>query len=339
MTTQQDSSLGIKKETTYGTPATPDHFYEYLNEDFDYMPTFVDGQGMHVGRTVKAADRRVVGKEEASGSVENELFGKGLGALFEAAMGTAVSTVITGAAFQQLFTPTTSDFLPSYTIQVGIPPLGGGAANPQTYAGCVCSGFDLSAKNGAIPTVKFHFLGKSMDTSTGLTAPSYPTANPLFSFIHGSLVTGSITAPTTTALAAGGTSVADIRDAAFTWSNSLDSNGFNFGSAGQRTRKPALGDRSGSGTLTAEYDNNTLRDAWKAQTDLALVLTFATTTAITGATFPTIQFYFPDIRLDGEMPKPASGDVITQSIPFTLLDNRVAAAPFYVAIVTAETAI
>lgn len=341
MTTQGDASVGIKKETTYGTVATADHFPEFLNEDFNWNPTFGQGGGLRVNRVVGAADRRVLLKEESSGSVEIELFSKGLGAWFEAALGTATSTLVTGSAYQQVFTPTTTDYLPSYTIQVGVPPLGGGAANPQTYAGMICSGFELTAGNTAIPTVKFNFNGKSMDTSTALTAPSYPTGNQLFSFINGAItIGGTVTPPTTTVLASGGTTVADIQDFALTWSNELDDSGFNLGGTpGQRNRKPAVGVRQGSGTVTAEYDSNTLRDAYKNQTDLALVLTFQGTVAISGSNYPTLQVVIPDIRLEGEMPKPNGGKVITQSIPFTVLDNRVAASPIYVAIVTAETAI
>lgn len=339
MSTQQDASLGIKKESSYGTIGTADHFYEYLTEDFDWSPTFANGKGMRVGKIVQAADRRVLVKEESGGSVELELFTKGMGALFEAALGTAVSTLITGSSYQQLITPTTGDFLPSYTVQVGVPILGGSPA-AQTYAGQVCEGFELDAKNGDIPTVKFTFRGKSMDTSTALTSPSYPASNALYTFVNGAItIGGSLTLPTTTALATGGTAVADVREATISWTNGLDDNGFNLGSQGQRTRKPAIGDAGGSGKLTLEYDSNTMRDAFKSQTDLALVLTFQSTVAISGSNYPTVQIVIPDIRLDGEMPKPNAGDVITQDVPFTVLDNRVSASAFYVVIVTAETAI
>lgn len=340
MTTQQDASIGLKEEVTFGTAVVPDHFPEFTSEDFDWNPTFTKTSGMRVGRVVGAADRRVLTKEEPSGSIELEAYTKGLGILFRAALGTSTSTLITGTSYQQLFTPTTTDYLPSYTVQVGVPPLGGGAASAQTYDGMVCSGFELTVGNTAIPSLKFNFLGQSLSTATAYTAPSYPASMEVFSFVGGSIkLGGSVTVPTTTALATGGTAAANVREVQFTWSNELDGNGWNLGSAGQRTRKPALGERIGTGTLTVEYDSDTLRDAFKNQTDLALVLNFATTTAISGANFPTLQLTIPDIRLDGEMPKPNAGDVITQTIPFTVLDNRTAASPLYVAIVTAETAI
>lgn len=338
MTTQQDAQIGFKKETTFKTAVTVDSFAEFVEEDFNWNPEFADAVGMRYGRRVKAADRRVLVKESSDGSFTQELLTKGHGKLFEAALGTGVSTVASGAAYQQLFTPAVDDFLPSYTIQKGVPLLGG-AGSPMTFAGCVCSGFELTAGNAELPTIKWNWLGAAVSTATALATASYTSGTQLLSFVHGSLrVGGSVTVPTTTALAVGGTTAANIRDISLTYENGLDENGWFLGSA-QRGRKPALGERSISGTMTAEYDSTVLRDAYLNQTDLALVLTFAHTTAITGAYYPTIQITIPNIRLDGELPKAAGGDVVTQSIDFTGLDNRTAAHPMYVAIVTAETAI
>jgi hypothetical protein len=204
----------------------------------------------------------------------------------------------------------------------------------------VCSGFELTVGNAALPSIKFNFMGKDFDTETALAVPSYVADNELLSFTSASLrVGGTVVVPTATALATGGTDAANVRDINFTLDNGLDSNGFNIGGAGRRTRKPALGLRKGTGTLTAEYDSNTLRDAYANQEDLALVLDFTSEVAIDTDVNPTLEIVIPNIRLEGELPKANGGDVITQSIGFTMLDGRVAAEPLYVAIVTAETAI
>lgn len=340
MTTQFDCTIGLLKESVYGTVVTPTKFYEFTDEDLGWRPTFVDGAATRYGMRVQASDRRVLVKDACGGSFTVEAMTKGLGALFEAALGVGTSTIIgAGPAYQQLFTPTTAG-MPSYTIQKGIPPLGGGAVVPQTYSGMVCTGWEFNVDNGAVPTFKFDFEGKNLDTSTAYTAASYPASNGLLTFVNGTVtIGGSVTVPTTTALATGGTATANVRSATFNWDNNTDKEGYNFGSAGKRGRAPVLGLRSGSGTLVVDYTDNVLRDAYLNQTDLAVVLTFAGTTAITGSTYPTIQITLPCVRLNGEMPKAAGGDVITQSIEFNVYDNRVAAEPVYVAIVTPETAI
>jgi hypothetical protein len=339
MTTQLDASIGIKKESVYGTPATVDAFFEYLEETFDDAPTYVSGKGLRVGKIMQRSDRRVLGKEATAGDITLEAFSKGLGKLFAAALGTGVSTNITGTAYQQLFTPKTADFLDSYTIQKAIPVLGG-APSQQTYAGCVCSGFELDVSNSDEVTIKFSFGGRSVDTSTAYATPSYIAANQLFAFVHASLaIGGTVVPPTTTALGSGGTNTVDISDLTITWDNGLDTAGYNFGSQGKRSRVPALGERVGTGQLTVEYDADTFRNAWNAQTDLALLLTLQLPAAITGSNFPTLQVCVPELRFEGEMPKSNKGDVVTQTIPFTILDGGVAASPLYVAIVTPETAI
>jgi len=341
MTTALDSSIGLKKETSFAEAAVPDHFFEFISEDFSWNPTFNQSTAQRYGRRVDAGDRRVLVKSEANGSLEVDMLAKGLGALFEAALGSASSAVASAPAYQQLIVPSSgNDFLPSYTIQKGIPMLGGGI-NPQTFKGCVCSGFELTVGNSGIPSLKFNWLGQDVDTSTAFQVPSYIASNQELSFVNGAIVLGgTLTVPTATALGSStGTPAADIRDINFTWDNGLDGGGFNIGGKGKRTRPPALGLRSGKGTLTAEYDNNTLRDAFLNQTDLALVLTFQAAQPIITTYYPTVQIVIPNIRLEGELPKANGGDVVTQSVGYTLLDNRTATQPLYVAIVTTETAI
>lgn len=342
MTTQLDSQIGIKKESTYGTAVTVDSFLEFTDESLDWSPTQVQGAGMRVGQIADYADRRRIGREEVGGSITVETLTKGMGKLIEAAMGAdGQSNVVTGAAYQQLFTPATSDPINSYTIQKGIPLRDGGAAQPMTFAGMVCSGFELTIPNGGLPTLTTNWVGKSVATGTALATASYATSVDQLSFVDGSItIGGSVTVPTTTALASGGTAVANIRSARITYDNGLDTEGFNLGGAGKRSRKPNLGKRSITGNIEAEFDAATLRDAWLNSTSLALVLTLQFPVAITGSTYPTLQVTIPVIRLEGELPKATQpGSVVTQSIDFTGLDGRVASAPIYVAIVTTETAI
>lgn len=341
MGTQLDAQLGFKKESVFGTGVVVDTFAEFTEESLTWMPTFAQGSGMRVGQRIDYADRRVLVKKEVGGSFTVEGLTKGLGKLVEAALGgTGTSTLVSGTSYQQLFTPTTTDYLDSYTIQKGIPPLGGGASNPVTFTGMVCSGFELSAPNAGIPSITFNWTGKDVTTATALATASYPSGVEQLSFIHGAItVGGAVTVPTTTALATGGTAAANVREVSISYDNGLDSEGFNFGSTGARTRKPALGKRSITGSMTVEYDSNVLRDAWLNQTDLAVVLTFTTTTAISAGVFPTLQIVLPVVRLEGDIPQTNGGDVVTQSIDFTVLDGRVAAHPMYVVIRTAETAI
>lgn len=340
-TTQLDCSIGMSiAESTYGTAVTATKFFEFTDESLGREPTFLQGQGLRVGSRIPRAARRTLGREMASGDFTVEACSKGLGALLMAAFGAVTSTQrATTGVYQHNFTPVAGDYLPSYTLQKGIPPLGGGAATAYTFPGSVCSAVTIACPNADLVTVQTTWNAREVQTGVAYAAPSYPTPMELFSFAKGAItIGGSPTAPTTTALATGGTAVADIRDFTVTWDNGLDDGGFNLGSSGKRARKPATGVSALTGNVTAEYDATTLRDAYVNQTDLALVLTFTGSTVIgTGSDNPGLQIYIPDIRLEGEIPKAAGGDVITQSIDFTGLDN-LSATPITVSYVSTDTA-
>lgn len=340
MTTQLDSQIGLKKESVYGTEVTPDFFPEFLASSFGWQPEFGQGMGLRVGRIMDRVDRRSLEAEVSGGSFDVEAKSKGLGKLLEAALGTSSATQVSGAAYQHLHTPKTSDYLASYTIQTGTP-LIGGAISPVTYAGAMCQGFTFTASNKADAKFTFDWLAKSKNTSTSLASASYLTGDVPFSWpgVY-CRIGGSVTVPTTTALASGGTSVTNVRDFSLEWSNGLDTEGFNMGGAGLRSRAQLLGKRTGTGTITAEFDATTYRDAYLNQTSLPLVIGFALPTAIAGSNYPTLEFTIPCLRLEGELAKPTDdGSPIVQSMDFTILDGGVAASPLYVAQVTAETTI
>lgn len=343
MTTQLDGSIGFGLETTYGTKVVPTRWFEYTDAPFDWQPTFVQGQGQRVGTFVDRAQRRVLGKSMAGGDLGLEVVSKGIGFLFQAIMGASVSTQrATTGVFQHNMTPAATDVLNSYTMQAGVPLVGGGAAQALTFPGMVGSQFQLTAANNDILKMKTSWIGRDKpDTATAYTPPSYP-ANPMeaFSFAEGAItIGGTVTAPTTTALATGGTAVATIRDFNMTYDNGLDDAGYNLGSAGLRARKPMLGKRAITGSMSAEYSDNTLRDAYLAQADLALVLTFTGLGTIgTGSDKPGLSIYVPNIRLEKEVPHNNAGDPITvQSIDWTGLDNLTATSPIFVSYVSLDT--
>jgi hypothetical protein len=343
VTTQLDSSVGISvPETTYGTAVVVTKFPEFTAEDFDWDPTFVQGSGLRVASRVPRAARRSLGKQMVTGDLTIEAPSKGLGALLLAALGAVVTTQrATTGVYQQNHTLAASDYLNSYTIQKGVPPLGGGAANPLTFAGMQCDSLELSCANSDILMCKTSWVGQSVVSTTGYAAPSYATPVELFTMVDAAIaIGGTVTPPTTTALATGGTAVADIVDFDCKVENALDDGGFNMGGGGKRVRKAAIGLSAVTGSLTAEYDANTLRDAYLNQTDLCLLITFLGQSVIgSGSDHAALQIYIPELRLEGELPKIGStdGSPIQQSIDWTALDN-LAAAPITIVYSSTDTA-
>jgi hypothetical protein len=342
MTTQLDASIGIGKETTYGTAVVTDRFFEFLDEKFEWKPTFVQGQGLRVGTRVARNDRRKLGKQEAEGEISIEAVSKGMGRLFEAALGSSVSTQIAaGPGYQQNHTLATTDPLPSYTIQKGTPTIGGGATQALTFSGAVCKSLEISCSTGDIVQIKTAWTARDVVSNIGYAAPSYPTTPELFTFVDGAItIGGTVTMPTATALATGGTTVATITDFDLTIDNKLDDGGFTIGGGGKKTRRPVVSLADVKGKLTAEYQDNVLRDAYLNQTGLAVVLTFQSSIAITAGVFPTLQIVLPMVKLEGDLPNASAGKPIMQSIDYTVLDPSVSGqAPLYVIYRTADTTI
>lgn len=312
---QSDASIGIKKETVYGTAVTVDAHLEFTSESLQKSVDYMQGQGLRVGSATDRWNRRVPGKIDASGDIVCDADSVSLAVLLEAALG-KVTTGGTGAPYGRLYTLATGDTPPSYTIQKGIPVLGGASVAPHTFSGMVCDKLTLNAANGAIVEASTSWVGKDMVTATALVTPAYPASSNLFGFFKGSIsVGGSPTLPTVTAPSTGGTAVANVRDCQVTVENNLDDNGWNFGGSGTRTRSPAYGRRKVSGQLTAEFDAMTLRDASLGNTGLGLVLDF------TAGTNERLQVVLPKIGLGSNVPNSNGGDVIVQQFDFTAFED------------------
>src|SRR3954471_21679370 len=343
MSTQLDCSIGVSPaESSYGTITTPTKFVEFTDESLDWDPTFPEGMGLRAGSRITRASRTSSTpiKQQVTGDFTVPATSKTMGWMFKAALGAVTTTQrgVTGV-FQQNHTMVTTDFLESYTIQKGLPLLGG-ATQAHTFAGMMCSSLEIACPNADIATIKPTWNGQKVDTATGYASPSYATPVELLHFGGGAItIGGSPSAPTTTALATGGTSVANIRDFTITIDNGLDDAGFNFSSAaaGKRSRNPAVGRAPITGQLTAEFDVATYRDAYLSQTNLALVFTLTGFTVIgSGSDVPALSVYCPLIRLRGELPKAAGGAVITQTMPFQVFDNE-SVTPITVSYVSLDT--
>lgn len=340
MTTQLDASIGFKKETTFGTAVTVDRFLEFTDESLDYDRSYYQGSGLRPGSRAARSGRRVLTRDGGAGDIGLEVPTKGIGTLLELLLGVGASALVSGSVYQQLFTPIGNDYLPSATIQKGIPRLGANVVDAYTFRGAVCSSFEFSASSEDVLKLKTTWKAKDVDTSIAYATPSYPSAFELFSFVGASLTLGgSVTPPTGTALATGGTAANNVRDFTLTVDNGLDGNGYNLGGGGKLTRPPAVGALDIKGKITAEYSAQTLRDAVRDQTPMALVINFVGLTEISVGQPPTLQITLPDIRLEGELPKSNAGDVIVQSIDFTAFDNLTASKPIYIAVRTADTAL
>lgn len=341
MPTQLDCSIGIKVESAYGTPVTVDQHLEFTSESLGATLEYAQSEAMRAGYRVRRARGRVLGKVMAGGNIGLEVGTKGFGTILRAALGDVTSTLVESGVYQQVHTPEAADFPPSFTLQKGVPLLGG-AVQALTYPGAMCNSIEFTATEGQVVTAETEWTAKEELDDVALATLTYPAALDLFSFVHGALVLGgTLTKPSTTALASSTASAsANVRDVKVKWSQGLDSDGHNIGGAGKRSRAQAAGWGEISGTMTVEFDAVTLYEAWRDNTPMALLLTFTHPTLIGATAYPVLQVVVPAIYLDGETPKANGGGVITQSVGFTGLDPLVSdQAPLYVVYRTTDTTV
>jgi hypothetical protein len=150
-----DAQIGYALETTVGTPATVTAFLPLLSETLGQKKTRLESSGIIAGRRVVTSDQWNGGNVTVSGSIQHELYNRGLGKLFTVMFG-AVATTGSGP-YTHTFTPgdLTGDAL---TIQVGRPATNG-TVYPFTYAGMKVTSWELACSAGEIATIGLDVTG------------------------------------------------------------------------------------------------------------------------------------------------------------------------------------
>lgn len=173
--TGMDAQIGYATETTVGTPATVTAFVPLLSETLGQDKTRLESSGIIAGRRVLTSDQWNGGNVTVSGSIQHELYNRGLGKLFTVMFG-AVST--TGAGpYTHTFTPgdLTGDAL---TVQVGRPATNG-TVYPFTYTGMKVSSWEIACAQGEIATLGLDLVGMRefayRTVSDGVTTSSSKT--------------------------------------------------------------------------------------------------------------------------------------------------------------------
>lgn len=335
MATVLDASLGFGLESPYGTAATPARWLEYSSQSMDAKPVRKQSAGYRAGSRMARANRRVTVTSGAGGDVGLDVLSKGLGLWWQCLMGAGSSTLVSTGVYQQVFT--LADTFQPFTLQAGVPRLntdGSATIDPLTYSGCTVPDFELTGGQDILK-LKTAVDAQAVTTATAYAAPSFTTGATPLHFAGASLYTGTLTAPTTTVLASAATPLANVKS----WSCKIDRKPFSdrylFGNAGKKSR-PVAGLNAPTGKLEVEYSDTVFRDAFLADTDMSLVVTY-TGGALT-AGLETFQVVIPNIRLDGQLPS-GGGEIVSMSCGFTGLDGLTAAQPLWIVVRTSDAAL
>jgi len=334
MATTQDSAIMLKKESTYKTGVTVDRSFEYLDESLDWDKNVKQGQGLRAGSRVARSARRVVPTAQGNGDFSLECISKGMGYLWELAMGSGSSTLVSGTTYQQVFT--LADTMPSATLQKQLVEVGG-TLDAYTFLGAMVSKWEFNVPNGDIANLKLSWDMGDLTTATAAATNAYPasTAN-LFHFQNATIYNGTLTAPTSTALGSAASTLASVRSFNVACNHNLSVDRFNMGGTGRKD-KPTTGLREIAGNVVVEYANTTFRDAVLNETPMCLVINLTGGALSTGN--ETLQVILPEVKFDNEIAKTNGTDLINQTMNFSVLDNLTAAQPIWVVTRTSDSAL
>jgi len=334
--------VGAVAESTYGTPVTVTHFYEFLSENFVFNPTWLDGMGLKAGQAYNRSARTVVSQSDVNGDLTMEhtigsaasAVADSMGFWWKFALGSTVTTptVVLGTAYKQNHTngSKAGQFI---TVQVGRPQISGVTVQPFTYTGVKVTDWEFSCNDNQIAQLKVTCDGQTELTSTGLAAASYPTPNGLFAFSDATSMTIGGTASTSAGetTVSGASSIGSrVNGITITGSTPMKVDRYGLGNAGLKGEPIENAIPTITGTLSTEFFSRTeLYDVFKTAGTTVLDIEFtkfdsAGNDANGVASGPNpyrLSFILPAVKFKTGSVNVTSPDVIPQSIGFQAYDD------------------
>src|SRR5258706_2847627 len=336
------AQVGAIAESTSGTAVTVTKFYEFLSENFQYVPGWLDGMGLKAGQAYNRATRTVVSQidvngdltmEHTSGEAANAV-ADSMGFWWKWALGSTLvtPTVVVGTAFKQVHTngSKAGQFL---TVQVGRPQISGVTVQPFTYTGVKVTDWEFSCNDNQIAQLKVTCDGRNESTAVGLAAASYPTPNGLFSFANATVMTIGGTASTSageTTIAGGSALGSAVNGVVITGTTPMKVDRRGLGNAGLKNEPIENAIPTITGTLTTEFFSRTeLYDVFKGAGTTPLQIDFTkfdsagndANGAAAGANPYRLSFIIPAARFKSGSVNVNSPDVIPQTIGFQAYDD------------------
>jgi hypothetical protein len=219
--------------------------------------------------------------------------------------------------------------MPSYSIYEVVPRLlATGVQTGYRFAGCVADSLTLELKEGGFLTAKVSWVGRAFQMGIAQTAAVYPANDELLPFTGARLYTGLggfvyPYAEKSLAPDPGNVEpVVGVKDFSLTIKNNLDSEGFNLGGGGHRSRRPVLGKREVTGTITVEFEDASPQSWFANQISAPLTLNVMSPRNVEGTAPRGLNIYLPCVKFNGENPKSNGGSPGTLSMPFDVLDDE-----------------
>jgi hypothetical protein len=320
MASGNDARLGVSKETVYGTRVTPARFFPFTAESLTYEYEKYNSQALGVGRWTRPTIRT---KSAGAGSLEGEVSTTGFSYLLDALHGNTTTPVIiaAGPAYTHTHTLSTAPDK-SYSIQVQTPPVTSSTLVPHDLLGVMFSGITLSWDD--VLTFSMPASIQALSVAESLASYVAPTAWNLLSFRGGSISIGGVAQSNIV----GGGSISI--------GASLRTGVHYLGSTGLMAKPTEIDKPSASGTVTADFTDNTHLSRTINDTIADVVLRFEGAT-ILGADEYSLTVTIPDCEFTSPRPTVGGPGPVAQPISFS--NASTTNDPVTLVYVTTDTAI
>lgn len=319
-----DAQLGMAAETVVGTPVTVTRFLEIDDEDFTWVPTWIENEGLKAGAVFKRSSRVGVTRVGVTGQIVAKFGTKQFGLLLKHCLGsTSTATVIAATtAFKQTHFYVSRVGL-GLTIQVGRPEPGTGTVKAHTFTGCKVTSWEFTVTENGPAVITVNFDGMQESTGTALATASYVSQQAIFNGINTTVFTLGGTATTTTGITAvaAGVAVASVVSQ-FTIRGEVPLATERYTLSGLGVKKEQLENDypTITGSIAAEY----------AQSELYSVFSGATTTTLqfdlsvgdAGGTNPfRIGFICPAVKFKNVKPSVDGPGLVMSPVDFEAYDD------------------
>jgi Phage tail tube protein len=327
-------------ESTYGVAQSLSgaKFTALDSDSMELRKITKESTGIFQGKLFPRGNRRVITGWNAGGGVVMDIPAQGLQQWLFPMFGSygqtlsALTEDASTGAYKAVHAPGPLE-THTFTWQKGVPSITG-VVEPFTYTGCKITDWELSCAKDEIAKLTITMWARNELAGTGNSDPlngsvpalatySAPTAGKVFTFLEGSLYTGG-TVSTNSGLTTVSSPVlaGNIQSVSVKHSVPLDVDRAAFGNGGFRNEPLQNGLRGGSGQYVVEWlAAEAAYDAFASDTPTAIELTFLGPGIGSGSDVSTLSLLMPLCYYDGESPKIPGPAVVTQTVPFTYLDD------------------
>lgn len=314
------ATLGFASETNYGTFVAPTKWATFEKEALKLKKHIVQSKALH-GGLYELASRRAYVTHTVDGSIDLDLYDRGLGLIWQQALGSNPTPVENGTSgvYTTVHTPgdTTGR---SLSVQVGRPNTAG-AMEAFSYGGVKITDWTLNVASGQIAKLALTVDGASESTSEAYTAASYVPSNMLHFAEAKLLIGGAVTTTGGSASVAGATALAVVKSCQVKHQLGMDTSRFFLGANGQKAEPLANAFRGITGQMDVEFENLTdVYQAFSGDTPTALQLDF-TGPVIAGGINSSVQVLIPVVYFEDGTPTVDGPQVLHTQVNFTGLDD------------------